>query len=389
MIAGQTVQRLIHRIERIRRSCEQAGLEQGRKSDRQRAALARPEHLAGGQTQFGDRHPVLGQRAGLVGAQHGRGAQCLDRGGAAGQHPRLRDPPGAHRHEHRQHHRKLLRQHRHADGDAGQYGVEPAVAQRAVEHHDQRREAGGDEAEGANHRAGLDLQTRRFGLQRAERLADLADLAAGAGGDDLGEAAAANHQRAGVHRRLIVAAGPAQCGGVGFAARELAHRHRLAGEQRLVDQEIVGLQQHRVGGDAVTLRQHHDVSARYLAPRNAFADAVADHQGTRAGEIAQRLQHAFGACFLNHRDHHRQRGEDQQDDRFLQIAERHVDHAAAEQQRQHRLAHHLQHDAEQRAAIRAWQLVVALAGEPGGGLALAEAGDGVGGRGELGGHWGA
>ena len=43
------------------------------------------------------------------------------------------DPPGAHRHEHGQHDRKFLRQHRHADGDAGQHGFDPAAAQQAVE----------------------------------------------------------------------------------------------------------------------------------------------------------------------------------------------------------------------------------------------------------------
>ena len=84
-------------------------------------AVLRAEDVAVRQPQLGDRHAVLGQRAGLVGAQHGGRAQRLDRGGAPRQHARPRDAPRAHRHEDGQHDRKLLRQHRHAERNAGQH----------------------------------------------------------------------------------------------------------------------------------------------------------------------------------------------------------------------------------------------------------------------------
>ncbi len=83
--------------------------------------------------QRGDRHAVLGQRSSLVGAQHGRGPHRLDGGGAARQYPRPRDAPCAHGHEDRQHDGKLLGQHRHAEGDSGQYRLEPSASHDAVE----------------------------------------------------------------------------------------------------------------------------------------------------------------------------------------------------------------------------------------------------------------
>ena len=69
----------------------------------------------------------------------------------------------------------------------------------------------------------------------------------------------------------------------------------------------------------------------------------------------------------------RERREDEQDQRFLQIAEREIDDAAAEQQRQHRLAQDFEDDAQRRAPVGARQLVVALARKPGLRLAFAQA----------------
>ena len=72
-------------------------------------------------------------------------------------------------------------------------------------------------------------------------------------------------------------------------------------------------------------------------------------------------------------DRHRCEGE--QDERFLQVAEHQIDHAAAEQQRQHRLAHDFEDDAQRRAPIRPRELVVPLGLQPGLSICLAEATD--------------
>ena len=69
-------------------------------------------------------HVVFRQGAGFVGAQHCRGPETFNGGGAPGQYMRTRNPPGPHRHEYRQYQRELLRQHAHAERDAGEAGFE-------------------------------------------------------------------------------------------------------------------------------------------------------------------------------------------------------------------------------------------------------------------------
>ena len=118
-LPGQRMERFLHRVERLRRARENAMRQNRRVMVRQPAGLFAPPKL-GASPHRDDCHPVLGQRASLVGAEHRRGAERLDRGNAPGQHASARDPPGAHHHEHGQYKRKFLGQHRHAEGDAAQ-----------------------------------------------------------------------------------------------------------------------------------------------------------------------------------------------------------------------------------------------------------------------------
>src|SRR5271156_1048195 len=101
-------------------------------------ALA-PEVLPGAQRN--DCPPVLGERAGLVGAEHRRRAKCLYRGDAPGQDAGSRNTPGTHHHEDRQDERELLRQHRHAERDAAQQRIQPPAAPQAVQQHGEGAEA--------------------------------------------------------------------------------------------------------------------------------------------------------------------------------------------------------------------------------------------------------
>ena len=124
----------------------------------------------------------------------------------------------AHRHEYGEHDRELLRQHGHADGDPSKHRIKPAAPQRAVKN--DRHDADGRSAERSQpHQSrGLRLKSGRFGLQRVERLADLADFAARSGGHDMRKAAAPHHQSAGIDKRQIVAA---RSGAAGRDARRL------------------------------------------------------------------------------------------------------------------------------------------------------------------------
>ena len=128
-----------------------------------------------------------------------------------------------------------------------------------------------------------------------------------------------------------------------------------------------------VGGNAIAFREDDNVTAHNLPSRNALARTVTDNERARTGEVTQRFQHAFGACFLDDRDHNRRQGEDQQDQGFLKVAEREIDDAAAEQQRQHWLAHDFNNDAKRRAPVAARELVEPFGLEAGLRLAFAQA----------------
>ena len=123
LLAAKIMKRLLHRVEGISRTGEHAELDQVMELLRHfpPGGVARPKRFAALEPQLGDRHPVLGQRAGLVRAQHRRRAERFDGGGAPGQHARPRDAPGAHRHEDGEDDRKLFGQHRHAERDAAQH----------------------------------------------------------------------------------------------------------------------------------------------------------------------------------------------------------------------------------------------------------------------------
>ncbi len=109
-----------------------------------------------------------------------------------------------------------------------------------------------------------------------------------------------------------------------------------------------------VGRHPISFGEHHDIAAHHLATSDSSALAIANDQRPGTGEVAQRLQDALGAGFLNHRDQNRQCREGKQNQRFLQVAKRQIDCAATEQQRQHGLAHDLEHDAQRRAPVGPW-----------------------------------
>jgi hypothetical protein len=104
----------------------------------------RQADTAGGQVRH--RHAVLGERAGLVAAQHGGGAERLDGVDAPGEHALLRQPARAEGREHGQHHRVFLGQHGHGQRDAGQQRLQPVTLRQAVNEH--QRQAQGQRQQG-------------------------------------------------------------------------------------------------------------------------------------------------------------------------------------------------------------------------------------------------
>ena len=125
----------------------------------------------------------------------------------------------------------------------------------------------------------------------------------------------------------------------------------------------MALGQQRVSGRTLPLLQHQQIPPRHLDAGDAQTHAIADHQGARARQIAQGLQHALGAGLLNDGDDNGDQREGEEDQGLLQIAQQQIKQPAAQQQRQHGLAQHIEHDLEGRAPISGGRLVAALGGK--------------------------
>ncbi len=171
------------------------------------------------------------------------------------------------------------------------------------------------------------LQPWGLGLYPDDRAPDPADLAARSGRGRDGESRAADHQRSRKDKRQIIAAGR---GGRRWelARRPLAHRHRFAGQQRLIDLYVAAFNQQAVGGHTIAFRQHQRIAAHDFATRDAAPHAVAHDQRARARQIAQGFENTLAAALLHDCDRHRQRGEGEQYERIGQLADHDVEQAA-------------------------------------------------------------
>ena len=135
------------------------------------------------QSQFGDGHAVFCERPGLVRAQDCGGAQSLNRIGASREDASLGNTPRAHRHEDGKHDWEFLWQHRHADRDASKDGIKPSASQSPIEHNDEEADDCADRRKDDDEFSRLRLEVRINRFKTSQRLADLADLAANAGGE--------------------------------------------------------------------------------------------------------------------------------------------------------------------------------------------------------------
>jgi len=203
--------------------------------------------------------------------------------------------------------------------------------------------------------------------------ADLAHLAARAGGHDLGQTLTTHHMAGGKHGRGIVAS---RCNGFGrpFGGGAFAYGYGFAGQQRFVHLQVLRLQQPAVGGDAVALGQQQQVAGHHFAGRDALNLTVTQHACLRLGQAAQRLQGRIGAAFLpeshaQHRQHEQRQGQ-----AFDDVAQHHVKQCGSHQQHEHRFARHVQQAAHQGAWVFGVRCIGPEAGQTLAGLGGAQAG---------------
>ena len=157
------------------------------------------------------------------------------------------------------------------------------------------------------------LERGRVAQERGER-ADLG-LHAGCGHDGLGPPTGDDR----LHEEAVGTVADGRVGG-GDPLERLAHRERLAGERGLVDLEVVGHDERRVGGDAVPGLQEHDVTRHQCVGRELHHRATAPDAGRVGEHRAEGVEALLRSTLLHEAeqgvgDHH-----DPDDDRVLQIA---------------------------------------------------------------------
>ena len=136
---AQFVQGAFHRVERIALAGKDAEFHQLVPRFGQRTVALHLQHFSVA-VQLADHHAILGQRPGLVGAQHGGRTQGFDRIETPRQYMAPRDTPCPERHEHRQNHRELFRKRSHRQTDAGQQRIQPVTSRNTIHEHQQNTE---------------------------------------------------------------------------------------------------------------------------------------------------------------------------------------------------------------------------------------------------------
>ncbi len=242
-----------------------------------RAALGRP--------QRDDVHLVLGQRAGLVGADEGGGAEGLHRFEPAHQRVARGHPLRADRQRERDCRKQPLGDQGDRDPDAED---EPVPGRHAEDHH-QREEHdphhGRDERDHAHEPADVALQRRGRPVLGGEPGDASQPGLRPRGVDDAGDRAL--HEEAAREDRL---------------PRSDLARCALTSERGGVDQRALGGQAGHVGGDAVPRGEHHHVAGDDEVRGDLLLTPLAQHGGAHRQQVAQARGRALGPVLLHERE---------------------------------------------------------------------------------------
>jgi len=259
-------------------------------------------------------HPPLGQRAGLVGADHVGRAERLDRGQPLDQRPPPRHP--SHADGQRQGDRRQEALGHVGDQQADREGrrvAEREAGDRAADGEEDNPGGDRDRRDQQGHPVDLHLQRARLGAHPLRERRDAAELRAHPGREDdrLRLAAGAERSREDQVRRL-----QRRHAGLGRAGQP-RDRLRLAGQRRGVDLDRA-LDQARVGAQPVALVDQQQVPRHQLARVDLDPLAAAADARPRGQVLAQRLGRALGLQLLaegeegvehDHRDDRRRQGE--------------------------------------------------------------------------------
>ena len=248
-------------------------------------ALRRGQVLAATEMPRGGGHTVFRERARLVETDHGRRAEALDRRQTAYEHPPL-------------HH--AVHSERQGGGGDGRQALGDrgdGERQRRPDHLDRRNAAQEPEAEResaeaqrsrdelAAHVIQLPLERRRRRRCLGHERADASDLGLAAGADDDRDAGTFRHDGGGEHH--VEPVGQRRLGTTD-QRRDLRDRHALPGQGRLVDGQMLDVDETRVGRNRVAGLEEHDVARHQLVGGHDVFAAVAKDERRRQAAVLER-----------------------------------------------------------------------------------------------------
>ena len=281
-----------------------------------------------------DRHFVLRQRPGLVGADHRRAAERLDDWQAADEGVALDHPPYADGERDRHNGGQRLRHDGDSQCDTEHEHLERRQAASEADHNDECDHDEGGLCQCPTQAVEVLLEGCSAGFHRLHHSCDTAELGGHAGGDHDRVAAAVDDERPRVRHVLAVAERQTR---VVERGRGLVGSSGFPGQRRLVNGQIDGVDDACISRDTVACAQHHDVSGHEIARRNGRFFAVAQHVRRRGGHSSQRFQRLACAVFLDEAEEHREQHDDGDDDRLERVAEETGDDRGAEENHDQRV----------------------------------------------------
>ena len=249
------------------------------------------------QEQAPHRHAVLCQRAGLVAADHGSGAERLHRGQVAHQGVAPRHALRCHRERERHGGRESLGHVRHDDADREQEVLPERQPQRLTDDEERDAHAAGEHRHDARQARDLALQRRAGVAGDLRQVRDAPELGVHAGGVDHGASLPRCHRGTGQHdvareqQRLLA---------VRFRRTGLGQRFTRDG--RGIHAQPECLDHAAVSRHAVALFQQHHVARHQLGRGQLHDGAGAQRLHPQRQQPAQRRHGALGLVLLPERE---------------------------------------------------------------------------------------
>jgi len=241
-------------------------------------------------------HFVLGQRAGLVGADERHRTKGLDGGQAADDGVPCRHPLDTYSERHRHDGRKSLWDGRNRHANHGHECFRKRIFPHQIgEREGCRRQRQDRHRELAGKSVHVPDERSRKLLYRPHEFADAPQFRRHAAGNDEAQSLTCRDQRPRVaHRPAIALRG---IGGDRLGC--FFDRDRLAGQYGLVDSKLAGADQPDIGSDAVACLEHQNIARHEVAGIDRLALAIAKHRRHRGDHSPNGLECFFRFSFLD------------------------------------------------------------------------------------------